>query len=724
MHEMHEMQDDRRGMMSGRGPDAGFVAPGPLQTLDESSADAGARPPWLAASAALPLGAVAWATLAIASVETLRIALALRGVRSLLGARVFALEVSAVLGRFAPTWVAFAGLMGLAALEERTSSRRSVAAGARVVLAGVAVLGAYRSLALYPPLAASTAVKLAFAAVFVAVALMFWTRSRAFAARGTRRWRLGAWGTALFGVGGAFGARGLSELVYPGEYFSLHLSLVQLSHLLLASGAWAWFERPWARAPFRARSPWLVPAGVCLGVAALAASGFGAPARSDHLAFSALGQAEALFSPYSPDREAPSAAVSASATPFATLRRALHMPAAAALDLSQRNILLVLSEATRYDQTSLGAPHDTTPHLRRAVETGAFSFSRAYSPSSATFLSLSALLGMSYPSLLHVETWRKPWTGRLQDDVQTAAELLSAHGYHTFWVSHDHRGSFSNVLLGLDAGFSQRTRIGGDEERDRSLDTQIADAAIAALRQRRAEGGPFFGLVFFVSAHYPYLVHRDDQPHGNELERYRQELAATDSELGRLLAALEETGLGRDTVVVFMGDHGEAFGEHGAHRHSTVYEEALHVPLVVRIPGLAGETIREPVSTLYVLPWLLSHGSAAVRAAIEPRLAAELAPMIEATGAAVIAEVLGHDRTLSTLIDGNEAIVYDFIADRHEAYQTGDDPFMLRDRFELEPSLAERAVARVAAYRRVRAARRRFELRPDIGDPRDAARGR
>jgi hypothetical protein len=81
---------------------------------------------------------------------------------------------------------------------------------------------------------------------------------------------------------------------------------------------------------------------------------------------------------------------------------------------------------------------------------------------------------------------------------------------------------------------------------------------------------------------------------------------ASDAEFGRLLDALDETGLSDDTVVVFIGDHGEEFGEHGAHRHSTVYEEALHVPLVLRIPGVAGATISDPVSTLYVLPWLLS----------------------------------------------------------------------------------------------------------------------
>jgi arylsulfatase A-like enzyme len=725
MHEMHEMHETQ-GLTARRPAEAGFAAPSPLEAPAEGRAATEPSSPSIAASTTLPLAAISSATIVIASVETLRIPLAALGAHPLVPARVFALEVAAVLWRFAPSWVAFAGLMGLGALEARASPRRIVSAGARIALAGVAVLGAYHSLRLYPPLAASAAVKLAFAGAFVAVAAMFCARSIAFAERGTRRWRLGAVGTALIGGGGAIFCLVLNHVLYPGEYFSLHLSLVQLAHLLLAVGAWPLFERSWARAPARAHRVWLVPASICFAFAALAASGFGATARSDYLAFSALGQAEALFSPYTPAREVPSGPVAPSTTPIATLRRAMHLPdLAAAFDLSQHNILLVLSEATRFDQTSLSdAKRDTTPRLQRSVDTGAFSFSRAYSPSSATFLSLSALLGMSYPSLLHLETWRKPWTGRLDGDVQTAAELLAAQGYHTFWVSHDHRRSFSNVLIGLDAGFSQRTLITGDEERDLSLDTQIADTAIAALRERSAAGGHFFGLVFFVSAHYPYLVHRDDQPHRTELERYGQEVRATDAEFGRLLDALNETGLSNDTVVVFMGDHGEEFGEHGAHRHSTVYEEALHVPLVLRIPGVTGATISDPVSTLYVLPWLLSHGTRSLQAAIEPRIADELAPMIEATEGAVIAEVLGHDRTLSVLIDPNEAFVYDFIADRHEAYRTQADPFMLRDGFARDPSLAERAVARVAAYRRVRAARRRFMLRPDVADPRDAARAR
>jgi hypothetical protein len=127
---------------------------------------------------------------------------------------------------------------------------------------------------------------------------------------------------------------------------------------------------------------------------------------------------------------------------------------------------------------------------------------------------------------------------------------------------------------------------------------------------------------------------------------------------------------------------------------------------------------------MYVLPWLLSHGDGPLKAALESRMAEGLAPMLEETDGAVIAEVLGHDRTLSALIYDNEAFIYDFVADRHQAYRTLEDPYMLADRFEREPALAMQAVTRVAAYRRVRAARRHFQLRPQQMDPRDAARAR
>ncbi len=59
-----------------------------------------------------------------------------------------------------------------------------------------------------------------------------------------------------------------------------------------------------------------------------------------------------------------------------------------------------------------------------------------------------------------------------------------------------------------------------------------------------------------------------------------------DHEIGRILAALEESGQWKNTIVVFMSDHGEMLGDHGIYfKGPHFYDEAIRVPLIMRYPG-------------------------------------------------------------------------------------------------------------------------------------------
>lgn len=67
---------------------------------------------------------------------------------------------------------------------------------------------------------------------------------------------------------------------------------------------------------------------------------------------------------------------------------------------------------------------------------------------------------------------------------------------------------------------------------------------------------------------------------------YDGEIAFTDVSFGALWDALRERGRDRDTLVVLLSDHGEAFWEHGRRGHGfTLYDELLRIPLVIRPPG-------------------------------------------------------------------------------------------------------------------------------------------
>jgi arylsulfatase A-like enzyme len=66
---------------------------------------------------------------------------------------------------------------------------------------------------------------------------------------------------------------------------------------------------------------------------------------------------------------------------------------------------------------------------------------------------------------------------------------------------------------------------------------------------------------------------------------YYAQTAALDEQVGRLLAALKETGLEKDTIVIFVSDHGEMFGAQGRVFKMTFYEESARVPFIIRWPG-------------------------------------------------------------------------------------------------------------------------------------------
>ena len=74
-----------------------------------------------------------------------------------------------------------------------------------------------------------------------------------------------------------------------------------------------------------------------------------------------------------------------------------------------------------------------------------------------------------------------------------------------------------------------------------------------------------------------------------------------------MLAKLRELGLWDDTMIVITADHGEEFQEHGGWWHgTTLYEEQIRVPLIVRAPGLAPRRVSAPVQTIDIAPTLLS----------------------------------------------------------------------------------------------------------------------
>jgi Flp pilus assembly protein TadD len=140
-------------------------------------------------------------------------------------------------------------------------------------------------------------------------------------------------------------------------------------------------------------------------------------------------------------------------------------------------------------------------------------------------------------------------------------------------------------------------------ERPGSIVVDEAVQWIRVVSSRR-----FFAWIHLFEPHAPYEPDPSRLVPGmprSAADRYDDEIARADREVGRLLEALGAT-LG-STLVVVAGDHGEAFGEHGEIGHSVfVYDTTLRVPLIFAGAGVARSTVvRDAVALVDVFPTVL-----------------------------------------------------------------------------------------------------------------------
>lgn len=500
---------------------------------------------------------------------------------------------------------------------------------------------------------------------------------------------------------------------FDSRYPTLHLSLLTVRLLALHAGLGALlasFGRGARLAP--------VAAVGAAAVVALAAYGAGVPTRSNPrallLEYTAAGQVASL-------RPAATTAAAGSCDDLLDVDTAAEIFAARSglprlpddFDLSDYDVLLVLVETLRFDMTSLpgaAGASGPTPALRRLAADGALSMTRAYAPSVRTWLSLSSLWAMRPQSQVRMHTKVPPWFGDLDEAEHTAPEVFAEAGYDTFAVRHGFAGNG-----GMNQGFASVHEESNWVEPRSAIDVNIAGRAIDAIAERAGEKR-FFGWLFFFSPHAPYLGE------GDRRTRYQNALAHTDRQLGRVLDHLRATGRLDRTIVIVTADHGEEIEEHGKRGHgTTLYEESIHVPLVIRIPGVPGGQVDTPVSIAHVLPWLFLRGDASMRRAARELLAADLGPLLEATDGEVVVENWTANTNLVALIGERTKSIVNLRSGVHRIYDLVTDPGERTDLYRAEPVLAERRDALLARYRAHRACRERVRItqdpRPQINRP-------
>jgi len=262
-----------------------------------------------------------------------------------------------------------------------------------------------------------------------------------------------------------------------------------------------------------------------------------------------------------------------------------------------RNLLLFAYESTPAGMVEgWGGQIPVTPNLK-AVLPQALAFDNAYAhvPASNYYL-VSAFAGL-VPEL-SATSMTEP--GRLRDFPSLARLLEGAGMRSAFFNSSDNRfqntGGFATEM-GFEHVVDYRdwTCAEGvfevesitDRFRNTSSDLCTADQINAWIDATPDK--PFFVAFRTGMTHYPYFPGTDPQHYADEpnLDHYLNALRVGDAAFGRIMEHLRDRGLADETLVVVMGDHGEAFGQHGTYVHASgIFEENVHIPFALVNPQL------------------------------------------------------------------------------------------------------------------------------------------
>lgn len=306
-------------------------------------------------------------------------------------------------------------------------------------------------------------------------------------------------------------------------------------------------------------------------------------------------------------------------------------------------LLLITVDTLRADRVgAFGSRYDLTPNID-ALAAESVVFETAYAAASFTLPSVAGLMTGRHPEALGIHRNES----LVPADVPSLASELSSRGWRTHAV-------VSNYILRRESGIARGFDVFDDEfpqaEAVRKWPERIAtdttDAALRSLDACRDAAAPCFLWVHYQDPHGPYTPPGDLR--ARELEResrepdagrllplsadhtgiggipsyqllenrrdvgfyragYHAEIRYLDSEVGRLLRALDERGLAGRAVVAFAADHGEGLGEndywfaHGEYLN----DGQIRVPLLIRVPGREPSRRGDVASLLDVLQTLL-----------------------------------------------------------------------------------------------------------------------
>lgn len=275
-----------------------------------------------------------------------------------------------------------------------------------------------------------------------------------------------------------------------------------------------------------------------------------------------------------------------------------------------KNVVVVILEGVAYRQTSFyNKKNNLTPYLIKLAEEGVL-FENTMAPMTHTTKACFSILAGRFPSVsqdfVEAVPAEKPYASlatilknelgfrtaffqSASGDFEARPGLVGNLGFDKFWARDDLNDP--NTHLGY---------LASDE-------FALLEPIKKWIKQKDE---PFLLTILCSATHDPYEVPEwFGSNEAEPIERYRQTIAYTDSFIKALDEQLAELNLVEDTIFCIVGDHGEAFGEHGLFGHSRIpFEEGLRIVWLLRAPELdkAGQKIKRSGSSIDVTPTILS----------------------------------------------------------------------------------------------------------------------
>lgn len=331
-----------------------------------------------------------------------------------------------------------------------------------------------------------------------------------------------------------------------------------------------------------------------------------------------------------------------------------------------QNTVLITVDSLRADRINhLGYSEDTTPTIDRLAKKGA-TFTNTFAHACSTRPSFPSILSSVYARMYggyervaeEQTVVAEPFdageydTAGFHSNLYLSSDFGYNRGFDRFFDSKsDHGQSFTQqsksfIKSKLDEDgilFQVLSNMVQTAERQVGVSfglayvpaSELTEMAIEWIREREDSGN--FLWIHYMDVHHPYVPPAEhQQPFREEpisrqraikLRRkliedpetvtdtelsdlsdlYDAEIRYTDSQIDRLLSAIDNNWNRSETLVAVTADHGEEFYDHGGVSHSaTFYDEVLHVPLVIDGPEIEGQ-YDELVGLLDIAPTLIDY---------------------------------------------------------------------------------------------------------------------